>query len=143
MITEIPQVPRYCNQLNLKKHRINVGDCELYCDEQGKGITVVLLHGGPGATHHYFHPHFSRAKKFARIIYYDQRGCGISDHKRSERYSVEQAADDLESLRYLLKAWQDSLLELQSDFTLEELSEVDQALSTLIVCLQEANHRSG
>lgn len=55
----------------------------------------------------------------------------------------EHLQDDLESLRYLLKAWQDSLLELQSDFTLEELSEVDQALSTLIVCLQEANHRSG
>ena len=55
----------------------------------------------------------------------------------------EHLQDDLDSLRYLLKAWQDSLLELQSDFSLEELSEVDQALSTLIVCLQEANHRSG
>jgi hypothetical protein len=48
--------------------------------------------------------------------------------------------EDADSLLYLLKAWQDSLLELQSEFTLEELSEVDQALSTLIVNLHEAGH---
>jgi hypothetical protein len=50
--------------------------------------------------------------------------------------------EDADSLLYLLKAWQDSLLEMQSDFTLEELSEVDQALSTLIVNLHEAGHWS-
>ena len=50
--------------------------------------------------------------------------------------------EDADSLLYLLKSWQDSLLELQRDFTLEELSEVDQALSTLIVSLRESNHRS-
>jgi HEAT repeat protein len=50
--------------------------------------------------------------------------------------------EDADSLLYLLKAWQDSLLEMQSDFTLEELSEVDRALSTLIVNLHEAGHWS-
>ncbi len=54
----------------------------------------------------------------------------------------EHLQEDLESLLYLLRAWQDSLLELQSEFTLEELSEVDRALSTLIVSLQEAGHRT-
>ena len=99
LITEIPHVLRWCDILDLKKHRINVGDCELYCDEEGKGMPIVLLHGGPGATHHYFHPHFAKAKKFARIIYYDQRGCGISDYEPGEGYSVDQAADDLDNLR--------------------------------------------
>ena len=50
--------------------------------------------------------------------------------------------EDADSLLYLLKTWQDLLLELQGDFTLEELSEVDQALSTLIVSLRESNHSS-
>jgi hypothetical protein len=27
IITEIPEVPRWCDQLELKKQRINVGDC--------------------------------------------------------------------------------------------------------------------
>lgn len=102
LITEIPQVSRLCDELDLKKHRINVGDCELYCEEEGKGMPIVILHGGPGATHHYFHPHFSKANKFARIIYYDQRGTGISDYERGNGYSLDQAADDLDNLRKAL-----------------------------------------
>jgi proline iminopeptidase len=99
LILEIPKVPRMCEVLKLKKSRVNVGDCELYVEEEGKGIPIVLLHGGPGATHHYFHPYFSQAKKFARVIYYDQRGCGISDYKSGKGYTVDQAVEDLEKLR--------------------------------------------
>jgi len=100
---EVPQVPRLCESLDLKKQRINVGDCELYVEEEGKGLPIVLLHGGPGATHHYFHPYFSRAKDFARVIYYDQRGCGISGYCPGQGYTVDQAAGDLENLRKALK----------------------------------------
>ncbi|MDY6845754.1 MAG: HEAT repeat domain-containing protein [Chloroflexota bacterium] len=46
------------------------------------------------------------------------------------------------SLLTLLESWQESLPDLQRDFDLEELSEVDRALSTLIVHLREANDRS-
>jgi proline iminopeptidase len=102
LIMEIPQFGRLCDELKLEKKRINVGDCELYVEEEGRGIPVVLLHGGPGATHHYFHPYFAQAGKFARIIYYDQRGCGISDYKPGDGYSVNQAVEDLESLRQAL-----------------------------------------
>jgi proline iminopeptidase len=100
---EIPQVARLCDQLNLKRQRINVGDCELYVEEEGTGVPIVLLNGGPGATHHYFHPFFSRANGFARVIYYDQRGCGISGYCPGSGYTVGQAADDLENLRRALK----------------------------------------
>lgn len=79
LITEIPEVFRWCNRLDLKKHRINVGDAELHVEEEGKGTPLVLINGGPGGTHHYFHPWFSNAKDYARVIYYDQRGCGFSD----------------------------------------------------------------
>jgi proline iminopeptidase len=102
-VLQIPEVPRLCDVLPLKKHKIHVGDCELYCDEEGEGMPIVVLHGGPGATHHYFHPWFSRAKSFARIIYYDQRGCGLSDYKAGAGYSVSQAVDDLDKLRQALK----------------------------------------
>ncbi|KUK93792.1 MAG: RNA binding S1 domain protein [Anaerolineaceae bacterium 46_22] len=46
------------------------------------------------------------------------------------------------SLLTLLESWQEALPDLQRDFDLEELSEVDQALSTLIVHLRRLNDRS-
>jgi len=42
----------------------------------------------------------------------------------------------------LLEIWQESLPDLQRNFDLEELSEVDQALSTLIVYLRDINNKS-
>ena len=104
LIIEIPHVDRWCDRLELKKHRINVGDAELYVEEEGKGMPLILINGGPGGTHHYFHPWFSQAKKYARIIYYDQRGCGLSEFKPGkEGYSVHQAVEDLEAIRKALK----------------------------------------
>ncbi|MFC2165633.1 alpha/beta fold hydrolase [Acidobacteriota bacterium] len=108
LITDIPETFRWCNRLELKKHRINVGDAKLYVEEEGKGIPLVLINGGPGGTHHYFHPWFSRAKSYARVIYYDQRGCGLSDFTPGEEgYSVKQAVDDLDAIRQALniKKW--------------------------------------
>ncbi|MBD3413373.1 MAG: alpha/beta fold hydrolase [Candidatus Aminicenantes bacterium] len=103
LITDIPQVERWCDRLDLKKHRIDVGDAELYIEEQGKGTPLVLINGGPGGTHHYFHPWFSKAAKYARVIYYDQRGCGLSDFKPGEKgYSVHQAVEDLDAIRKAL-----------------------------------------
>lgn len=98
----IPEIPRLCDAPGRQKARINVGDCELYVEQEGEGIPIVLLHGGPGATHHYFHPSFSQAGKLARIIYYDQRGCGLSDYQPGSGYTVDQAVEDLENLKKAL-----------------------------------------
>ena len=98
--TEVPLIPRWCDQLDLVKRRVNVGDCELYVEEESRGTPLVLINGGPGGTHHYFHPWFSRAGRFARVIYYDQRGCGLSDREPGEEgYSVDQAVGDLDAVR--------------------------------------------
>ncbi|UCF18233.1 MAG: alpha/beta fold hydrolase [Gemmatimonadota bacterium] len=102
-ITEIPATPRWEEKLDLEGRRISVGDAELYVEEEGSGIPLVLINGGPGGTHHYFHPWFGRAKDFARVIYYDQRGTGLSDYEPGEDgYSVEQAVEDLDALRVAL-----------------------------------------
>jgi proline iminopeptidase len=102
IIRDIPQVPRLCDSMAIRKGKINIGGCNLYCEQEGEGIPLVLINGGPGGTHHGFHPHFSRARDFARIIYYDQRGCGLSDYKPENGYTVNQAVDDLERLRKAL-----------------------------------------
>jgi proline-specific peptidase len=104
LVTSIPKTFRWCDRLpGLEKRRVDVGGAELYVEVEGEGTPLVLINGGPGGTHHYFHPWFSRAKKYARVVYYDQRGCGLSDFKPGEKeYSVEQAVEDLEAIRKAL-----------------------------------------
>jgi proline iminopeptidase len=108
LLTEIPATPRWCDRLKLASRRVDAGGAQLHVEEQGEGVPLVLINGGPGGTHHYFHPWFERARGYARVIYYDQRGCGLSDFEPGDDgYSVEQAADDLDALRQALgvKKW--------------------------------------
>ncbi len=102
IIYDIPDVSRWCDRLGFESQMISVSGARLYVETEGLGIPLVLLHGGPGATHHYFHPHFSRAAQFAHVIYYDQRGCGLSDYESGGRYSIQQAVKDLDNLREAL-----------------------------------------
>jgi HEAT repeat protein len=52
----------------------------------------------------------------------------------------EEIISDSQPLLDLLETWQEALPELQRGFDLETLSEVDQALSTLILYLRELNN---
>jgi len=51
LILEIPRTPRWEEQLDLVVRRVSVGDAELYVEEEGSGVPMVLLHGGPGGAH--------------------------------------------------------------------------------------------
>ena len=54
---EVPKVPRLCGQLKLKSNGSMSATASFMSKKKGKGLPIVLLHGGPGATHHYFHPY--------------------------------------------------------------------------------------
>ena len=41
-----------------------------------KKEVVIVLHGGPGAGHQYLRPEWDNLSSIAKVIYYDQRGCG-------------------------------------------------------------------
>ena len=98
----VPEVPRLCDELAVQKRRVPVEGAELYVETEGQGVPMVLCHGGPGATHNGFHPHFGQAADFAQVIYYDQRGCGLSDYAPMDGYTLDQAVDDLDRLRQAL-----------------------------------------
>ena len=98
-----PDLPPLCEQLpNLRPRLVDIGGARLYVEEQGDGVPLVLLHGGPGHSHHGFHPAFSRLGDGVRVIYYDQRGCWRSDYAPGAGYSVGQSVEDLEALRLAL-----------------------------------------
>lgn len=104
LILDIPKLPPYCDIIpDLKKGYANILDGKLYYEEEGQGIPLVLISGGPGCTHHGFHPYFSQIKDIARIIYYDQRGTGkSSSDDTGKTYTIKQAVNDLEDLRKAL-----------------------------------------
>jgi proline iminopeptidase len=105
LVLNVPYLPPLCDELEgLKKGYVDIKDGKLYYEEEGAGIPIVLINGGPGGTHHAFHPYFSQIKNVARIIYYDQRGCGKSSKDDTGKtYTIQQAVEDLESLRRSLK----------------------------------------
>lgn len=98
----IPVIPKLCDEIMINKSFVDIGDCRLYIETEGNGIPIVLINGGPGGTHHSFHPQFSNLKDAHQIIYYDQRGTGQSDFEADDAYSFKQAVNDLELLRQKL-----------------------------------------
>lgn len=43
---DVPEAPRLCDTLNMPRENVDIGGCKLYCEQQGEGVPLVLLHGG-------------------------------------------------------------------------------------------------
>ncbi|GAC1402937.1 MAG: proline iminopeptidase-family hydrolase [Candidatus Velthaea sp.] len=71
-------------------------------DEPGRA-PILVLHGGPGATHQYLESLAALASSGRRVIFYDQLGCGRSSHPTDpELYSAELFVDELKAVREAL-----------------------------------------
>jgi proline-specific peptidase len=63
-------------------------------------LPIVILHGGPGATHQYLEPLRSLATDGRQVIFYDQIGCGRSERPAdAEFYTVQTFVDELGAVR--------------------------------------------
>ncbi|MCB2378979.1 proline iminopeptidase-family hydrolase [Hymenobacter sp. BT635] len=73
-------------------------------------IKVLLLNGGPGATHEYFECMESfLPKEGIEFIYYDQLGCGNSDNpKDTAMWSLPRYVEEVEQVRQALKLDKDN-----------------------------------
>jgi len=59
------------------------------------GPTVVVLHGGPGASHDYLRPQFDALAHGRILLYYDQRGGGRSEVPRDVPLGWREHVADL------------------------------------------------
>ncbi len=67
-------------------------------------LPLLVLHGGPGATHQYLTPLEALASSGRRVIFYDQIGCGRSGGPRDDPdfYDVDLFVEELTAVRAAL-----------------------------------------
>lgn len=83
----------------------------IYYMAVGRGAPLLIVHGGPGASHDYFLPHLLPLARHNRLIFIDERGSGRSERLEDpKRYTVEGMVEDLEAVRTVLKLGKVSLL---------------------------------
>ncbi len=87
---------------------VNVNGKKIWYETEGEGEPLLLIPGGPGNSHTYFHPWFSALSKKFKIIYYDAFGRGKSERAKSpEEYTFKHDVEEVEGLRKALgfKKW--------------------------------------
>lgn len=70
--------------------------------DDGKPI-VLVVPGGPGLDHKFYHAHIDFLRAKAHLVYFDPYGTGKSDRsKKPEDYSMETHVQDIEAIRKAL-----------------------------------------
>ena len=77
----------------------------------GRGSPLVIVHGGPGASHDYFLPYLMPLARHNMLVFIDSRGSGKSEKLEDiSQYTVENMAEDVEAVRKALGLGKISLL---------------------------------
>jgi len=77
----------------------------------GRGEPLVVMHGGPGASHEYFLPYLLPLARHNRVVFIDERGSGHSQKTADPAgYTIENMVEDLEAARIALNLGKINLL---------------------------------
>ena len=91
-----------------------VGEYRVWVKRIGNnpGLRVLLLHGGPGATHEYLEACDSYLPAAGiEYYYYDQLGCGFSDQpEEPSLWDLDRFVDEVEQVRQVLGLDQDNFV---------------------------------
>ncbi len=69
----------------------------------GRGTPLMIVHGGPGASHDYLLPYLLPLARSNRLVFIDERGSGRSEKLQdSTQYTVENMVEDVEAVRQAL-----------------------------------------
>jgi proline iminopeptidase len=72
-------------------------------ETQGTGDEVVIVvHGGAGLPHEYFHPVLSNLSRYAKLVYFDRRADMLSAGSSQQMATLEEMAEDIDALRLAL-----------------------------------------
>ena len=83
----------------------------IYYTSVGQGPPLMIIHGGPGASHDYFLPHLLPLMRTNRLVFIDERGSGKSSKLEDpKQYTVTNMVEDIETVRQALGLGKISLL---------------------------------
>jgi proline iminopeptidase len=83
----------------------------IYYMSVGQGAPLMIIHGGPGASHDYFLPYLLPLMRTNRLIFIDERGSGKSSKLEDpSQYTVANMVEDIETVRQALGLGKISLL---------------------------------
>jgi proline iminopeptidase len=83
----------------------------IYYMTLGRGEPLMILHGGPGASHDYFLPYLLPLARHNRLVFIDERGSGRSQKlENPSGYTIENMAEDVETVRQALNLGRINLL---------------------------------
>lgn len=80
---------------------VHVADAVLYYQVAGRGVPVLILSGGPGASSGYLRPIFDSLAASAHVTLLDQRGTGRTHllSQDASTFTLRRSVSDVEALR--------------------------------------------
>jgi proline iminopeptidase len=99
------------NVYPLEEGFVDANGVMIFYKIMGKGEPLLILHGGPGASHDYFLPYLLPLARTNKLIFIDERGSGRSQKLEDvQGYTIENMAEDVEAVRRSLDLGKISLL---------------------------------
>jgi len=75
----------------------------IYYVTLGSGDPLMVVHGGPGASHDYFLPYLLPLARHNKVVFIDERGSGRSQKLEDPSgYTIENMVEDIEAVRQAL-----------------------------------------
>ena len=103
--------PEAANVYPIRDGFVDAHGVLIYYWEIGRGAPLMVVHGGPGASHDYFLPYLLPLARHNRLIFIDERGSGKSEKLDDvSQYTVENMVEDCEAVRQALGLGKVSLL---------------------------------
>ena len=97
--------------LKIESGFVDANGVLIYYEALGHGQPLLILHGGPGASHDYFLPHLLPLARTNRVVFIDERGSGKSEKLEDPKgYTVENMVEDVEAVRQHLHLGKMNLL---------------------------------
>ena len=96
------KAPDY-NVYPMQEGFVDANGLMIYYQSFGRGSPLLILHGGPGASHEYFLPYLLPLARHHRLIFIDERGSGRSQRLEDRSaYTIENMVEDVEQARQAL-----------------------------------------